>query len=299
MNASLPPAGLHPPVPAPASRPPVWLVGAGPGDPDLLTVRAARVIAQADVLLVDDLVDRRVLALARVDARVLPVGKRGGCASTDQAFIHQLMVREALAGHRVVRLKGGDPFVFGRGGEECDALRAAGLAVEVVSGLTAGIAGPAAVGMPVTDRRHAPGVAFVTGHAQDGGSGPDWKALAASGLTLVVYMGLSTVRALVATLLEQGLAADLPAAAIASAHTEQQRSVRATLARLPEALARAGISSPAVLVIGSVASMGEVALDLAREALEADAAVDVDGTGSVGLSAHHQALQGRVARRLA
>lgn len=245
----------------PASLPPVWLVGAGPGDPDLLTLRAARVIAAADVLLVDDLVDRRVLALARPDARVLPVGKRGGCISTDQAFIHQLMVREAQDGRRVVRLKGGDPFVFGRGGEECDALRAAGLEVEVVSGLTAGVAAPAAIGMPVTDRRHAPGVAFVTGHAQDGGAGPDWQALAASRLTLVVYMGLSTVQTLVDTLLAHGLSADLPSAAIAAAHTPAQHSVRSPLARLPQALEAAGIASPAVLVIGSVAALGQVAVD--------------------------------------
>lgn len=241
--------------------PPVWLVGAGPGDPELLTVRAARLIGQADVLLVDDLVDRRVVALARPGARVLAVGKRGGCISTDQAFIHQLMVREALQGHRVVRLKGGDPFVFGRGAEECDALREAGLAVEVVSGLTAGMAAPAAVGMPVTDRRHTPGVIFVTGHAQEGGSAPPWQALADSGLTLVVYMGLATVGALVDTLLGCGLSPGLPTAAIASAHTPAQRSVRAPLAGLPQAIASAGIRSPAVLVIGSVAALGQVDLD--------------------------------------
>lgn len=250
---------------APAAAPhPVWLVGAGPGDPDLLTLRAARAIAQADVLLVDDLVDRRVLDLARPGARVVAVGKRGGCASTEQSFIHQWMVREARAGHRVVRLKGGDPFVFGRGGEECDALREAGLEVEVVSGLTAGIAAPAAVGIPVTDRRHAPGVAFVTGHCQDGGRGPDWSALARSGLTLVVYMGLATAPALVGALQAGGLPATTPAAAIAAAHTLQQRSVRATLGTLVEALAEACITSPAVLVIGAVAALGEGQIDRLR-----------------------------------
>jgi uroporphyrin-III C-methyltransferase len=234
--------------------PRVALVGAGPGDPELLTLRAARLIGAAELLLVDDLVDARVLELARADARVLAVGKRGGCASTEQAFIHQLMIREARRGTRVVRLKGGDPFVFGRGGEECDALRAAGIAVEVVPGITAGIAAPAVIGVPVTDRRCARGVAFVTGHARDGGAEPDWAALAASGLTLVIYMGVARSRAIVQALLAGGLAAGTPAAAIASACTPQQRSTGATLAALPEALAAAGITSPAILVIGEVAA---------------------------------------------
>ncbi|RZU02199.1 uroporphyrinogen-III C-methyltransferase [Rivibacter subsaxonicus] len=234
----------------------VWLVGAGPGDPELLTVRAARLIAQAEVLLVDDLVDRRVLELASPEARVLAVGKRGGCVSTSQRFIHTLMIREARAGHRVVRLKGGDPFVFGRGGEEVDALRAEGIEVEVVPGITAGIAAPAAVGIPVTDRRCAPGVAFVTGHTQDGGAGADWSALAASRLTLVVYMGVAHAAAIAQALVEGGRAPDTPAAAISAAHTPQQRQVRATLATLASALAAHGVKSPAILVIGEVAALG-------------------------------------------
>lgn len=253
------PSGPSPAEP-PAPRHPVWLVGAGPGDPDLLTVRAARLIGEADVILVDDLVDPRIVALARPDARVLAVGKRGGCASTEQAFIHHRLVQEARAGHRVVRLKGGDPFVFGRGGEECDALRAAGLDVRVASGLTSGIAGPAAAGIPVTDRRHAPGVALVTGHLQEGGEGPDWAALAASRLTLVVYMGLAQVAERVATLIAHGLAPDTPAAVVAAAHTPQQRTLRSTLAALPDAIAAHGIRSPAILVIGAVAALGEAAL---------------------------------------
>jgi uroporphyrin-III C-methyltransferase len=234
----------------------VWLVGAGPGDPDLLTVRAARVIGAADVLLVDDLVDRRVLELAPPGARLLAVGKRGGCASTDQRFIHAVMIREARAGRRVVRLKGGDPFVFGRGGEECDALRAEGLEVEVVPGITSGIAAPMAAGIPVTDRRCAPGVAFVTGQVQDGGSGPDWPALAASGLTIVVYMGLATARQIASRLIDGGRAPTTPAAAIAAAHTPRQRQHRTTLAALADDLARLGFESPAILVIGDVAALG-------------------------------------------
>ncbi len=126
---------------------PVSLVGAGPGDPDLLTVGALRRLQQADVVLSDDLVDERVLALVNAGARVLHVGKRGGCVSTEQRFIHELMIREARSGAKVVRLKGGDPFVFGRGGEEADALRAAGIAVEVVNGITSGLAAPASIGI--------------------------------------------------------------------------------------------------------------------------------------------------------
>jgi uroporphyrin-III C-methyltransferase len=245
---------------------PVWLVGAGPGDPDLLTVRAARVIGQADVLLVDDLVDRRMLSLARSDARVLEVGKRGGCISTSQAFIHQLMLREARAGRRVVRLKGGDPFVFGRGGEECDALRDAGLIVEVVPGLTAGIAGPAAFGIPVTDRRHAPGVALVTGHARDGGAGPDWAALVQSRLTLVVYMGMAGAGPIAQSLIEHGMPGEQPVAVVAAAHTPSQRVARCDLASLQATIEREGLHSPAVLVIGGVAALGVSGNELPSDA---------------------------------
>ena len=231
----------------------VHLVGAGPGDPDLLTVKAARVIGQADVILCDDLVDPRVLAVhARAGARVLKVGKRGGCPSTDQRFIHRVMIREARGGSKVVRLKGGDPFVFGRGGEEADALREAGLDVEVVSGLTAGLAGPASIGLPVTDRRHAPGVALVTGHAKDGGQGPDFVALARSGLTLVVYMGVARCGAIVRSLREGGLAADTPAAIVSAAHTPRQRQALCTLGTLVETVEREALASPALLVVGDV-----------------------------------------------
>jgi uroporphyrin-III C-methyltransferase len=234
----------------------VYLVGAGPGDADLLTVKAVKALRRATVALVDDLVDPAVLRWLRRSARVVPVGKRGGCASTPQAFIHKLMAAEARRGETVVRLKGGDPFVFGRGAEEVDALRAEGIEVEVVSGLTAGIAGPAAVGIPVTDRRHAPGVALVTGHAQDGGAGPDWAALAASGLTLVVYMGVGSAEAIVGHLLAAAMPSSTPAAAISAAHTPRQRVVRCTLATLAATVTREGIASPAVLVIGSVAALG-------------------------------------------
>jgi uroporphyrin-III C-methyltransferase len=246
----------------PASTlPRVTLVGAGPGDPELLTIKAVKAIRRATVLLVDDLVSDGVLRYARASARIVRVGKRGGCASTPQAFIHKLMVAEARRGERVVRLKGGDPFVFGRGGEECDALRAAGIQVDVVSGLTAGIAGPAAIGIPVTDRRHAAGVAFVTGHAQDGvggeggeggQGGPDWMALARSGLTLVIYMGVARCRDIQRSLLDAGMAPDTPAAIISQACTPRQRQARCTLGGLADTLQREALPSPALLVVGDV-----------------------------------------------
>lgn len=238
-------------TPAVGVRHPVSLVGAGPGDPELLTLKAVRVIGAADVILVDDLVDRRVLAHARADARIVEVGKRGGHASTSQTFIERLLVREALSGERVVRLKGGDPFVFGRGGEEADALRAAGLDVEVVPGVTAGIAAPAAIGVPVTDRRWAQGVAFVTGQTRDG-SEPDWAALARSGLTLVIYMGVGRCAEISAQLLAAGLSAATPAAAIQHACTPRQRSHVTALGSLAADLAQHRIGSPAILVIGDV-----------------------------------------------
>jgi len=229
----------------------VYLIGAGPGDPELLTLKAARILRAADVVLVDDLVDRRILAHARAGARVIEVGKRGGCKSTPQAFIEKLMVRFARRGASVARLKGGDPFIFGRGGEEMEALRAAGVPFEVISGITAGIAVPAALGIPLTHRDAARAVTFVTGHTRDG-RGPDWGALRATGTTLVVYMGVKRVAALVAGMLDAGFPADTPACAVQNGTLESQSELVTTLARLPAAVADSGIGSPAVLVIGAV-----------------------------------------------
>ncbi len=235
----------------------VSLVGAGPGDPELMTRKAWARLMQAELVLVDELVDRRILAELPEHTRVLQVGKRGGCASTEQGFIHGLMIRSARQGLRVVRLKGGDPFIFGRGGEEMDALQAAGIEVEVINGLSAGLAGPASVGISVTDRRCAPGVALVTGHNGEGGRAPDWAALARSGLTLVVYMGVSRCADIVAALMEGGLAASTPVAVISAAHTAQQREAFGVLALLPALLAAEGLGSPAVLVIGEAVALGQ------------------------------------------
>jgi uroporphyrin-III C-methyltransferase len=229
----------------------VYLIGAGPGDPELLTLKAARVLAEADVVLVDGLVDRRVLAHARPGARVVEVGKRGGCKSTPQAFIEKLMVRLARRGAVVARLKGGDPFLFGRGGEELLALRAAGVDADVVPGVTAGLAAPGALGIPVTHRDLARAVTLLTGHARDG-SAPDWRALLASRSTLVIYMGMARLGALVADMLGAGFPADLPACAIQNATLPGQREIRAPLAALARAVAAAGLASPAIVVVGDV-----------------------------------------------
>ena len=231
--------------------PEVCLVGAGPGDPELLTLKAVRALRRATVMLADDLVNEGVLRYVRRSARVIHVGKRGGCASTPQVFIERLMVAEAKRGERVVRLKGGDPFVFGRGGEERDALRAAGIEVEVISGITAGIAAPAAIGIPVTDRRLAQGVILVTGHAGSEHQ-PDWATLARSGLTLVIYMGVARVQAIVGALTAGGLAGDTPAAVISAAHTPGQRHALCTLDSLAATLMREQMPCPAIIVIGDV-----------------------------------------------
>jgi uroporphyrin-III C-methyltransferase len=236
----------------------VLLVGAGPGDPELLTLKAVRAIGAADVILIDDLVNRAVLEHAAAQVRVVEVGKRGGCRSTPQAFIQRLMLQEAQAGRTVVRLKGGDPYLFGRGGEEAAFLRAHGIAVEVVPGITSGLAAATAAGFSVTHRDASPGVIFVTGHEKDAGHERiDWHALAASGLTLVVYMGVANCARIVERLLAGGLAASTPAAAIQHATLPHQRTAVTTLCELPQMLARTGIGSPAILVIGDVARAAE------------------------------------------
>jgi uroporphyrin-III C-methyltransferase len=243
----------------------VALVGAGPGDPELLTLKAVRALAMADVVLHDDLVAEPILAFARADARVIAVGKRGGCTSTPQAFIEQLMIREARAGRFVVRLKGGDPFVFGRGGEEMLALREAGIEVEIVPGITSGLAAPASIGVPVTHRSVAHGVALVTAHAAEEGAEPDWRALAASGLTLVVYMGMRRIEDLRDKLIAAGRSPAMAVAIVASATRSDQRELRTTLGRMADDAASAGFASPAIIVIGDVAAIAGQAVSVAAD----------------------------------
>jgi len=242
----------------------VFLVGAGPGDPELLTLKAVRVIASADVVLVDDLVNPDILAHAPATARIVHVGKRGGCLSTSQEFIERLMIAEAEAGHCVVRLKGGDPFIFGRGGEECAHLRAAGIVVDVVNGISSGLAAPASIGIPLTHRDWSAGAIFVTGHeradkpadqradANTGSGKPDWALLAQTNLTLVIYMGVARCRDIARALLAGGKNAATPVAVIGSATGAAQDQLITTLASLADDLAAAGIGSPAIIIIGDV-----------------------------------------------
>lgn len=230
------------------------LVGAGPGDVELLTIKAVKAIRAATVLLVDDLVSDAIVALARRSTRVIRVGKRGGCRSTPQDFIERLMVSEALAGEHVVRLKGGDPSVFGRSGEEAETLRAHGIEVDIVSGITAGVASAAALGVPLTHRAHAQGVIFVTGHARAGGAAPHWPTLAAAaaqGLTLVIYMGVAHVAKMRAGLLE-GLPAITPVAVVQSASLPDERRLVSTLGDLASEIERQGFGSPSIILVGDV-----------------------------------------------
>ena len=235
----------------------VTLVGAGPGDPELLTLKALKAIQRATVLFVDDLVNEAIVAFASPQARVVHVGKRGGCKSTPQAFIEKLMLAAAREGENVVRLKGGDPFIFGRGGEEIEHLRAAGIEVTVVNGITAGLAAVSSLGVPLTHRQHAHGVVFVTGHAKPGDSGTDWRQLAATAhsarLTLVIYMGVSGAGRIQNELLT-GLPAATPVAVIQNATLATQRHITCTLGALAAAIAENGLASPSIIVVGDVIS---------------------------------------------
>ena len=232
------------------------LVGAGPGDPELLTLKALKAIQAATVLLVDDLVSQEIVDFAAPTARTIYVGKRGGCKSTPQAFIEKLMEAEVRNGEHVVRLKGGDPFIFGRGGEEVEHLRSVGVEVTVINGITAGLAGLTSLGAPLTHREHAHGVVFITGHAKPGDSGTDWRALAATAqaakLTLVIYMGVSSAEHITAELQAGGLLANTPAAIIQHASLPQQRHAITTLRDLAHTLHSDNLASPSVLVIGDV-----------------------------------------------
>ncbi len=229
----------------------VWLVGAGPGDPDLLTLRAARLIMQARLIVHDGLVDPAILALARADARLISVAKRRSRHTMPQDEINALLVREALAGGDVVRLKGGDPFIFGRGGEEAEACRAAGVPVEVVPGISAAIGGAAAALMPLTHRRAASVVSFVAGQCK-GLSEQNWAGLAGRGRTLVIYMGLATAEAITEKLIADGLSPEMPVAVIENATRPAMRVLRAPLAGLADLVTRHKVQSPAVIVIGEV-----------------------------------------------
>jgi uroporphyrin-III C-methyltransferase len=241
-----------------------YLVGAGPGDPELLTLRAWRAIQAATLLLVDDLVTADIVALAPAATRTIYVGKRGGRASTSQAFIEKLMVMAARQGETVVRLKGGDPFIFGRGGEEVAHLQAQGVEVEVINGITSGLAAATSLGVPLTHRDYAHGVVFVTGHAKPGGAPLDWCQLGATAeamsLSLVVYMGVAAAPLIEAGLLAGGLAPDTPVALVQNASLSSQRSVLTSLSSLVACLQGSGLGSPCMMVIGKVAGLADASL---------------------------------------
>jgi uroporphyrin-III C-methyltransferase / precorrin-2 dehydrogenase / sirohydrochlorin ferrochelatase len=244
---------------SPRAKGRVLLVGAGPGDPELLTMKAVRALKAADVIFYDRLVGEGVLDHARREAELVPVGKAKGAHSVPQEEINALLIERALAGETVVRLKGGDPFIFGRGGEELDALRAAGVAIEIVPGVTAGIAAAASLQIPLTHRDVSHTVTFVSGH-EAGGAEPsfehlDLAALAAGTNTLLVYMGVTTAGIIAKRLLEAGFRPGLPVIAVENASRDDERRVRATIAELAEGPERLGLKSPAVLIFGEVAGL--------------------------------------------
>jgi uroporphyrin-III C-methyltransferase len=231
------------------------LVGAGPGDPELLTLKAVKAIASATLLLVDDLVNDAVLDHASPNARIVYVGKRGGCKSTPQAFIERLMITAVTEGEDVVRLKGGDPFIFGRGGEEVESLSQVGIDVDVVNGITSGQAALTGLGVSLTHRKHAQGVLFMTGHAQPGAQGPDWPSVAnlchQQRITLLIYMGISQSEHIQAGLL-QGLPPQTSVALIRNASRHDQCHAVTTLDALHDTLQFKGLGSPCIIAVGNV-----------------------------------------------
>lgn len=244
----------------------VYLVGAGPGDADLLTLRAARLLGEAGLVVHDGLVDPAVLALANPVAELVSVAKSRARHTLPQHEINALLVGEALAGRDVVRLKGGDPFVFGRGGEEAEACRAAGVPVEVVPGISAAMGAAAAAQIPLTHRDAASVVSFVAGQCK-GLSEQDWAGLAGKGRTLVIYMGVKTAPQIAEKLMADGLAPEVPLAVIENAARPSMRVLRGPLAALPDLVERERVKSPALIIIGEVAARDDAALKtLALEA---------------------------------
>jgi uroporphyrin-III C-methyltransferase len=235
----------------------VYLVGAGPGDPDLLTVRAARLLQEADVVFHDNLVPAGILALAG-GAELVPVGHRRGDPKRDIGEVAGRMAASARSGALVVRLKGGDPYLFGRGAEEGAALLAAGVSFEIVPGISSALAGPAAAGIPLTHRELASSVTIVTGHEQEGDGRVRWERLATGADTLVVMMGASRLRQLSRSLVLAGRPGTTPAAVVASATRPEQRHIIATLDDIADAAAHAGIGTPAVLIVGEVVRLAEL-----------------------------------------
>jgi uroporphyrin-III C-methyltransferase / precorrin-2 dehydrogenase / sirohydrochlorin ferrochelatase len=247
----------------------VSLVGAGPGDPELLTLRALRVMQRADVVLYDHLVAPALVDPTRRDAKRIYVGKEHDNHALGQEELNALMVRLAREGKRVVRLKGGDPYIFGRGGEEIEALAAQGIGFEVVPGVTAAAGAAAYAGIPLTHRDYAQSCVFVTGHQKKGALHLDWRAIARPRQTIAVYMGVGGLEAICQGLVEHGLAPDLPAALVEKATLPAQRVVEGTLATLPAVAAGAGVKPPALLIVGEVVRLRDRLAWFGREAAAA------------------------------
>ena len=257
-----------------AERGLIQLVGAGPGDPELLTIKAFKALQRADVVLHDRLVGEGILSLVRKGAERIYVGKIGRGESTPQKAIEELMVAKALAGHRVVRLKGGDPFIFGRGGEELEAARAAGIPVEVVPGVSAALGAAAALQIPLTHRDHAQTLIFATGHCKEaGGQGAapnlDWRMMADPSATLAIYMGIATAGIIAERLQAAGRDPATPVVIVENATLPNQRVVRTRLERMASDLTKSGISGPALLLIGEAIESADGA-DLAAYAAAAE-----------------------------
>lgn len=242
----------------------VYLIGAGPGDVDMLTIGAVKALRQADVILTDELVNADVMQFVSEQAVVINVGKRHGVKSTPQESIHQKMVDLARQGKCVARLKGGDPFVFGRGGEELEFLLAAGVAVKIVSGITAGVAVPAALGIALSHRELSQSVTFVTGHSKPDGCQPNWEAIARAGGTIVIYMGITNLSYITDQLLAGGMDGATPAAAVENGTLPGQRSTMATLATIAAAVDREGLKSPALVIVGQVVMMAQSYTEIER-----------------------------------
>lgn len=233
----------------------VWLIGAGPGDPDLLTVKAARLIAQADALVFDHLVGDGIMDLVRADARRIYAGKEASKHTLPQEAINSLLVDLAREGLAVVRLKGGDPFIFGRGGEELETLAASGIPFEVVPGVTAASGCAAYSGFPLTHRDYAQAVTFVTGHLKDHTVNLDWPALARPNQTIVFYMGIGAAAEICRQMIRHGLPPQTPAAVVRNGTLAKQQTLLATLDTLPQHIDEAGITPPALIVVGSVVNL--------------------------------------------
>ena len=229
----------------------VFLVGAGPGDPDLLTLKAARLIAAADVIVHDGLVDDAIMAMVNPEAQLISVAKQRSKHSVPQDGINAILVREAQAGHLVVRLKGGDPFVFGRGGEEAEACRDAGIDVEVVPGISAAMGGAAEAMLPLTHRDASSAVSFVAGQCK-GLTDQNWAGLAGKGRTLVIYMGVATAAEITEKLIADGVSPDMPVAVLERVTRKGSRAIRTLLTDLGDMIEREGVASPAIIVVGEV-----------------------------------------------